>query len=61
LYGKPAIFYGTSIIFYGRCMSLMGHRRHFKSSRRELTNVRIKRLTNVKHHNEVLKVYISLE
>ena len=31
--------------------------RHFKSSRRKLTNVRIKRLTTIKRHNEVLTVY----
>jgi hypothetical protein len=34
--------------------------RHFQSPRRELANVRIKRLTIVKRHNEVLRVYIFL-
>ena len=45
------------ICYFVRCQT----GRHFKSLRRELANVRIKRLTNVKRHNEVLIiVYISL-
>jgi hypothetical protein len=62
MYGYATPFWcHFHVVFDVRVLYLNLSDRHFKSSRRELANVRIKRLTSfVKRHNEMLIVYIFL-